>query len=734
MPRVRPLLIVLVLGVGIAAAITFSRFRDSRRADGPIILISIDTLRADRLPAYGYSATRTPHLDRLIADGVLFENAYSHSPQTLPSHTSMLTGELPFEHGVRDNIGFNVKSQQRTLQQMLREAGYATGGFVSAYVLRKQVGFDQGFDHYDDALPPVSPDKPLGQMQRPGTDTLAAATTWLDARTSPRFFLFFHIYEPHRPYAPPPHIKAGNPYDGEVEYSDEIVGRLLDYLRSKNLYDHATIVLLSDHGEGLGDHGEDDHGIFVYRATTHVPLIVKLPGSSNRGKRVAAPVQHVDLVPTIAELVGLPGLTTSAEATVVKKTRPTSETRPTHGRSLVPALAGSGPLAPASIYSESLSPRYHFGWSELYALSDDRYRFIRAPKDELYDLTQDPNELTSIATEREQVRTAMRRALGGLVANAKVSAPSAVTAEDRQKLAALGYVGTQSGASLETDSDTLPDPKDRVDVLKKYKRANDLAGERQFGEAIVLYREILRDEPGMTDVWLQLADIYNRVGLTAQAVDAFKEVVKRNEQDPAGLTGAASGLLRLGRLDEARAHAELAIGVAPAISHELLARIAVQRGQANEARREAKLAQDADPTLPLPAFVEGALLHSQGQYAAAIPHFLQARDALKKRTVQMPDVNYYLGDSLARLERYGEAMSCFQAEIAQFPSHIRARAGLAMLYRAVGQPQQSDHAIADLLKTVPTREAYDVAAQLWTMFGEPARAAQTRATAARLPR
>lgn len=720
MSRVRLLLVVLVLGAGIAAAITFIRSRDSIATDGPIVLISIDTLRADRLPSYGYSGTRTPNIDRLIADGVLFENAYSHSPQTLPSHTSMLTGELPFEHGVRDNIGFTLKNPQRTLQQMLREAGYATGGFVSAYVLRKQVGFDQGFDHFDDELPPASPDKPLGQMQRPGADTLAATTKWLDARTSPKFFLFFHIYEPHRPYAPPPHIKAGNPYDGEVEYSDEIVGRLLDHLRSKNLYDNATIVLLSDHGEGLGDHGEDDHGIFVYRATTHVPLIVKLPGSSNGGKRVAAPVQHVDLVPTIEELLSLPGL----------KARPTTP----GGRSLVPALASSGPLAPASIYSESLSPRYHFGWSELYALSDDRYRFIRAPKDELYDLTQDPKELTSIAAEREQVRTAMRRALDGIVAGAKVSAPSAVSAEDRQKLAALGYVGTQTGALLDTDSDKLPDPKDRVDVLKKYKRATGLAGARQFGDAIVLYREILRDEPGMTDVWLQLADIYNRLGLTAQAVDAFKEVVKRNEKDPAGLTGAASGLLRLGRLDEAKAHAELAIGVAPAISHELLARIAVQRGQADEARREAKLAQAADPTLPLHAFVEGALLHTQGQYAAAVPHLLQAREALKKRTVQVPDVNYYLGDSLARLERYGEAMPYFEAEVAQFPSHIRARAGMAMLYRAVGQPKQSDQAVADLLKNVPTREAYDVAAQLWTMFGEPARAAQTRAAATRLPR
>jgi tetratricopeptide (TPR) repeat protein len=547
-------------------------------------------------------------------------------------------------------------------------------------------------------------------------DTLAAATRWVDGLASPKFFLFFHIYEPHRPYAPPSHITNPNRYDGEVDNSDEIDGRLLDHLRSKALYDAATIVLLSDHGEGLGDHGEDEHGIFLYRETTHVPLIVKLPRSQGGGTRVADPVQHVDLMPTLLSLSGA------------------GEDTSRHGRSIVPALLGTGPLAAAPIYSESLSPRYHFGWSELYALSDDRYRFIRAPRDELYDLAQDPKELTSIAAERTQVRAAMRSALDRIIADTTVSAPSDVSAEDRQKLAALGYVGTQTGASLETDADTLPDPKDRVDILKKYKRATDVAGARQFPEAIALFREILRDEPGMTDVWLQLADIHNRVGRTPLAVEAFKEVVKRNPQDPAGLTGAAAGLLRLGRLDEARAHAELATGVAPAVAHELLARIALQQGRPDAARREARLAQQADPTLPLPAFVEGALLHAQGQYAAAIPHLEEARRALRQRTVQVPDVNYYLADALARLDRHGEALPRFQDEIAIFPGHVRARAGIAMLHRAMGRDQQSEQAIADLLRHAPTREGYDVAAQLWTMFGEPAKAAQARAAAARLPR
>jgi len=690
-----------------AAALWALRRDSNAGAGGPLILISIDTLRADRLPAYGYAGIRTPNIDRLAGDGVLFEQAYSHSPQTLPAHTSILSGELPFEHGVRDNIGFTVKDGQRMLQQALRERGYATGGFVSAYVLRKQVGIHQGFDAYDDALPAASPDRPVGQVQRPGMETIDAALKWIDARPAPNFFLFAHIYEPHRPYAPPAAFAAANPYDGEVAYADAIIGRLLDHLRVKGLYDRATIVLLSDHGEGLGDHGEDEHGIFLYRETIQIPLVIKLPGSRGGGRRVSAVVQQIDIAPTLLDIVD-----SAREAPGTMR-----------GRSLVPALEGSGPLPAASIYSESLSPRYHFGWSELYALTDERYRLIRAPRDELYDITQDPRETRSIQDERPQVRAAMRRALDALIANAPISAPSAVTTEDRQKLAALGYVGTQSGGALDRPGDGLPDPKDKVGVLQKYKRATELAGARRFAEAAEVYRDLLRDDPGMTDVWLQLAETHNRRGMTEEAVRAFKEVVARDPKNPAGLTGAAAGLLQLGRLDEARAHAELAIAVAPATAHELLARVAIARNDAGAARRAAQLAAAADPGLPLPAFVEGLLLYRQGQYAAAIPHLAAARQAAAGRTVQTLDINYYLADALARLERYAEAEALFKAELGIAPAHVRARAGLAMLYRAVGRTAESDQAIADLIRHAPTREGYDVAAQLWTMFGEPARAA-----------
>ena len=677
-------------------------------ADGPVILISIDTLRADHLPAYGYTKVRTPNIDALAAAGTLFERAYAHAPQTLPAHASILSGQLPFEHGVRDNVGFTVKPGQWFVQRGLQERGWPTGGFVSAYGLRAAVGLNQGFDTYDSELPPASGERSIGQVQRGGENTLAAAEKWLNGR-DPRkpFFLFLHLYEPHKPYVPPPRFSSYEPYDGEIAYADEIVGRLLDRLRALDVYDRATIVLLADHGEGLGDHGEQEHGLFLYNATTQVPLIVKLPGQAD-ARRVTTPVQHIDIVPTILDLAGAPkraGL---------------------RGRSLRPLLEGTGTLPDTGIYSEALYSRYHFGWSELYGLTDARYRMIRAPRDELYDLERDPKEAASIAAERPQVRQAMRSALETLIAHTPIGAPSAVTDEDRQRLAALGYVGGGSNASLSLPGDSLADPKDKVHVLEKYRHATELAGDLRFAEATVLYREVLADDPEMIDVWLQLAEVYTRQGMQVDAVQAFKEIIKRNPKDAGSLIGAAAGLLRLGKLDEAQQHGELAVSVAPAGAHEVLAKIALARRDKVAALREAKLAQEADPTLPMPLYVEGLLAYNQGRYEEALGPLLRARDALKGRTVQMNDLNYYIGDSLARLERYAEAEPYLVDEVRIFPHNMRAQAGLAMLYRAMGRDLDSEHAVEELLRVSPTPEGRAMAAQLYMMFGEPEKAQRVK--------
>ena len=391
--------------------------------DGPIILVSIDTLRADHLPAYGYQQVRTPAIDALVADAVLFERAYAHSPQTLPSHTSILSGRLPFEYGVRDNLGFAVSADERLLPHLLGDRGFATAGIVSSYVLRTEVGIGEGFDFYDSQMPVASPEMSIAQVQRDGADSLAAAERWLDLQGSPRLFLFLHLYEPHKPYAAPSRYSQYAPYDGEIAYADEIVGRLLQSLRAHGVYDDATIILLSDHGEGLGDHGEQEHGIFLYDESIRVPLVIKLPGNLAGGRRVAQPVQHIDLVPTILDLIGAP--------------RPDG----LRGRSLRPLLGRRGTSVPEQgIYSEALYSRYHFGWSELTALTDARLRFIRAPREELYDLDRDPDEQENLAGDRPRTVRDMRVALDQLLGGRTIEPPSEVSEEVVQRLRSLGYV------------------------------------------------------------------------------------------------------------------------------------------------------------------------------------------------------------------------------------------------------------------------------------------------------
>ncbi len=688
-------------------------------AAGPIVLISIDTLRADHLPAYGYTKGHTPVIDALARDAVLFEHAYAHSPQTLPAHVAVLSGELPFETGVRDNMGFTVRPGQRFLQGMLGARGYRTGGFVSSYVLRSQTGIGQGFETFDSKLPPASPEASVAQVQRDGSITVDAAMRWLDGiAPDRRFFLFVHLYEPHTPYTPPARFAAYAPYDGEIAYADELVGRVIDRLKRDGLYDDATIVLLSDHGEGLGDHGEQEHGLFLYDETIHVPLLIKVPRQQRGGTRIPAPVQQIDLAPTLLELAGAP-----AGASL-------------RGRSLVPWLRGRGPVREAGIYSEALYARYHFGWSELYALTDARYRFIQAPREELYDLQTDPGERRNLSDARPGPRAAMRGALARLIGGAAVNKPSAISAAEREQFQALGYVSMQADHDAKAGDSSRADPKDKVHVLEQYRQAIALASDRQFDAAIIQLRAIVAEEPEMADVWSQLAVLLARGGRTAESIDAYRRLVSLRPEDPSGLIGVAAGLMRLGRTSEAREQAQLASRVARdprgrAEAQEILARIALTANDWDSARAAARDAAAADPSLPLPEFVEGMILYRQNLFEQSLPHFGAAIERARARTLQVRELHYYTGDALARLQRYPDAEREFREELRIFPGEQRAWAALAMLYRATGRDADATRAIDEMLRVAPGPESYALAARLWTIFGEPARAAAVRAEAGR---
>jgi choline-sulfatase len=700
-----------------AVVVGWHILRPTSRAIQPIVLISIDTLRADHLPIYGYRRVKTPTIEALAADGLVFDRAYAHSPQTLPSHVSILSGRLPFEHGVRDNVGFTVRANEATLPVLLRPLGFATAGVVSAYVMREETGIGRGFDYFDASLPPSSGEVALGELQRDGTASLEVAKRWLDGQRSDRFFLFFHIYEPHSPYAPPARFRQWAPYDGEIAYADEIVGRLIAALKERRLYDQALVILLSDHGEGLGDHGEQEHGLFLYSETIRVPLVIKLPYQQGAGRRIAEPVQHIDLVPTILDLLHSPG------------------PQGLRGRSLRP-LFDDGSMREQPLYAEALYARYHLGWSELYALTDARYRFIRAPRDELYDLAQDPGERRNIAGDRGTTRAAMRGELDRLLRDSTIQAPREVGADVQERLRALGYVGTQPTISPTPGLDTLPDPKDKVHVLERYRTAIAQVQAGRFDEALAGFRTIVAENPGMADVWSEIAGLLVRRGRTEEAVAAYKRLVEVAPQDPSALISVADGLLKLGRLDEARAQAALAAETIPggearwrAKAHQTLAMIALARKDSPQARAEAKLARDADPSLPFPAFVEGLIRYNAGEFAAAVPFFEEALTESASRTIQLGDLRYYLGDSLGRLERYDEAERQFRDEVRLFPHNLRARAGLAMLYRATGRLDASNHAVESIVKISPTGEGFALAEKLWTMFGEKARADEIRARA-----
>lgn len=714
----------ILIGVALATALLavhgWRRARASASISGPIIIISIDTLRADHLPAYGYTQVKTPAIDALATDGVLFERAYSHAPQTLPSHVALLSGRLPFETGVRDNIGFTVKAGERMLAQMLRERGFATGGIVSAFVLRKETGINQGFDFFDGDMPPMSPELPIGQIRRDGTASEVIAERWLDTLGTSRAFLFLHLYEPHKPYSPPKRFAGYAPYDGEIAYADEIVGKFIKYLKSRQLYDRSMIVLLSDHGEGLGDHGEQEHGLFVYEEAIHVPLIIKQENNVGAGRRVVDLVQHIDLVPTILACVKAP---------VPKELR---------GRSLKPLLDGARGLPMTPVYSEAMYGRYHFGWSELTALTDDRYRYIKAPRDELYDLERDAHERSNIVDERQSVRQAMRGSLDRLTAGSSIQVPADVSPDARERLEALGYVGALTDVPTASGA-TLPDPKDKREILEKYRAAVDLAAGRQWPQAISLLQQILRADPEMADVWMQLAAFAIHADRYDVATDAYKHFIELKPSDAAGYLGAAATLLKQGKMKDAHDHAEFALTVATesdarsrASAHELLASIALARHDAKAATNEAEFARQADPRAPWPLFVAGRLLYDQGKFADALPSFERAVDQLTQPgAVQIGELHFYTADTLGRLERYPEAEAEFDQELRFYPNNARAWAGLAMIYQATGRTEAAERTIHEMVVATPTPVTYALAIHLLTMFGNPRQADALRSEARR---
>ncbi|MBI2189689.1 MAG: sulfatase-like hydrolase/transferase [Acidobacteria bacterium] len=679
-------LILTIFGVAVAAAAVAGWWyaRESTPHQGPILLISVDGLRPDALQAYGGSGAAKPGLDALATDAVVFEHAYAHSPLTLPSHASMLVGQLPFEHGVRDEAGFALDDEAESLPELLRSRGFETGAAVSSFLLRPESGVAQGFSFFDAELPQAEDADQMPIVERDGALTTEAAERWLRARRGNRFFLFIQV---------------------EEDAADETVARLTAELKARQLYDQATIILTADHAGASARSLEDE--------VLHVPLLVKQPDAEGAGRRVALRVQHIDLLPTILDLVRAPipsGL---------------------RGRSLRAILDGDREsLADPLIYAESLAPRFRFGGSGRVALAGPDDRYIRA--DTEGPDTPEPIAAGNGALERTDAID-LPAELDRLLEGHDVAVPDAIEAAAEDRFAMLGYLG---GSMLAGPGAPQLEGDDEAWVDETQRAAAMLAARKEYIAAIGRLRDILRIHPRLPVIQYQLAMLLERVGRRDEAERMLGAAGALEPDNPYVPMALAELRLRAGRPDGARDAAALAVALAErhdararAAAHEVaaLASLALDDPAASEMHADA--AERDDPRVPMRAFVRGRLLSAEGRYEDAREAFEEAVERLKEHGGALEELHRNLGETLARLEQFDAAEEQFRAELRVFPRSIRAYSSLALLHRASNRTAALEETLDAMVEATRSPEGYETAARLWTIIREPAKAAELRAEA-----
>lgn len=686
----------------------------------PVVLISVDTLRSDHLPLYGYKGVETPALSSLRADSILCERAYAPAPLTLPSHLSILTGALPAEHGVHDNLGYHLAAKTPTLAELLKAKGYRTGAAVSAIVLNGTSGVNRGFDFYEDSIEPTDYHEALGRVQRPGDESAALLAHWIEAPGEGPIFAFLHIYEPHAPYEPkePFRSRYTSAYDGEIATADAIVGGFLSHLKSRGLYDGALIVFLSDHGEGLAEHGEDEHGVFLYREDLQVPLLVKLPGTGASsaplaGSTVSAPVVLTDVFATIGAAVGLEGLPAREGAVSILE------------------LAAGRAAPKRTLLAETQFPRIHFGWSELSSLLDGRFHYIEAPRPEFFDLAKDPGERENLATSKPDALRAMRTEL--LKRRAPFEAPGEVSEEDTKKLASLGYLSTGATAG----SGPLADPKDEIGTIRLLNDAMAKVATGHPDASLPVFEKLLHDNPRMFDVWELYSQALFDAGRPDEALTARKKTVELAPREATlPLLSVANLCLQIGKLEEARKHAELAQQRGDPTASEVIARVCLAEGKLNEAEAAARSVVGVGKVRRRALLTLARVASHRGDYAKALDLARQASLSPDgKPDAPLVGVHRLRGDVLARMDRPLEAEKEFQEEIRLFPKSVDVRIELAVVYASLQRPEDVRRTLEALVTEISSPDAYSKAVKTLTVIGDRAGAeAMRRRGLSRFPR
>jgi arylsulfatase A-like enzyme/Flp pilus assembly protein TadD len=609
-----------------------------------LVLVTIDTLRADRLGCYGHDGNLTPHLDRLAESGVLFESSVAQAPSTTPSHASMFTGMYPTVHGVRNAGGFALEQSHQTLAEILREKGWKTAAFVGSAVLDRVYGMNQGFDVYDDRMPAGSTDAAVAEEpSRRAASVVDKATQWLRGhKDAVPFFLWVHVYDPHAPHDPPQPFRrkfAGRPYDGEVAYIDQELGRLLDVVADKAPADKTLTVVLADHGESLSEHGEYYHGIFLYDSTLRIPWIMSGPGIP-RGVRITSQARTIDLLPTVMDLIG--GKTAAA----------------VQGSSLVPAFTGN-PTDTSYSYAEALYPKLNMGWAELRSIRTTRWKYVRAPRAELYDLEKDPRETRNVIEQNHAEALKLQKVLQDTVASPKGGSDGdqvrikTISPATERKLEALGYVSAGAPKSVRLTGQGI-DPKDRVHILKLLEEAatrrKKLTPEQRLGllqkareedptnpllyyllgqayethgryeEALAIYESAAQQKATATSkIFGRMGIVYGELGRLDDAVSSLRKALDLDPTDLDLHDKLALAYLLTGRIEAAENLLKflLAANDENSQAHNNMGWIALKRGDSKLARRHFERAIALDPSL-LQAYINLGLIYKEaGDYARA---------------------------------------------------------------------------------------------------------------------
>ncbi len=665
-----------------AAAIGWWYARESPPHQGPILLVSIDGVPAADLSVYGAQRSDTPAIESLASDSVVFDRAYTHSPQSLPAHTSLLTGRLPLEHGVRDDAGFSLSEDASTLAELLRNRGFTTGASVSSFLLQSGTGIGQGFSYFDDEMP-TGPSNELAAIARGGSQTIDSAERWVATQDGQRFFLFVQV---------------------PGQDADAAIMRLTAALKERELYDDATIVV-------VGDRGDVGSGLTLDDRALRVPFIVKQPDNQGGGRRVPSPVQNIDVVPTILDLVRAPvpaGIS---------------------GRSLRTALDDEDAVIPSvPIYSEALTAYFRFGGEPVYALTGDHFRFVRGTGEDLIPLETEQAPVGE-ANEAAQLRSE----LDALVGTTAIASPAAIPAREEDRYAQLGYL---SDSGLTTVVDVALDGAAQRVLVQEHRAAAGLIGQKKYTAGIRALQAIVRTHPTLASIHFQIGVLLSRTGRVEEAIVEFGRVRELRPEASSAARALADALLKTGKTDAAAEQAGVAVMLAeeerPAdvfAAHEMAARVALVSGDKDAAVQHAEAAYKADPSMPVQQFVQGRLHYEEARYDEAAASFKEAVEALSEHRRSLPDLHLYLGEALARLDEYDEAEAQFREELRDFPRNIQAYTSLAMLYRASNRDGAVEDVLNEMVASTPTPEGYGVAARLWTILGDPSRAEALRSDA-----